>query len=477
MFTKNRILSFCLIFTFWNFAKAAVIGESVTFTSPNKLVEQCVKVAHIPGGEYSKKDEKKEKEYCAIDFYSKTTAICPKTVSTSPGTYIHEIKDGMTQAAYESSQCSVDHHNKLGKLKVSMNQQGTSGTFSTSSLLYYHFSRYFDTSVDVPVAVYRTMDKDEHYKRVSSKVGTQRNSQMQAGWETLRAAELDPTTYNPMDDLFTVDLKQIYGVILKAGGERYDAEINGARQRGWGKEQNVEFQETPAFYALRSESSLDRAIVEGEALARHNSKINHALDDEPIEPLQMIYWMKELSEIALLDFIFSQQDRVGNIDYHWYWYWIENGKVEKEKVDSKLPRIRMDEIKPPAEAAPFHPILLQRTIIGDNDAGGLVRYADFAKITQMLEGLRHFNADTYRLLVNLNKDFQAQGPLYKYLASHFGLRAAEIKQTVANTALATSILQRTCQASPPHKLQFDLQPKRFFRTGQVQPVAVDCVNP
>ena len=37
----------------------------------------------------------------------------------------------------------------------------------------------------------------------------------------------------------------------------------------------------------------------------------------------MMFWMTELSEICLLDYIFSQQDRPGNIDYRWVWYYLD----------------------------------------------------------------------------------------------------------------------------------------------------------
>lgn len=50
---------------------------------------------------------------------------------------------------------------------------------------------------------------------------------------------------------------------------------------------------------------------------------------------QMVFWMTELTEITLLDFIFNQQDRIGNIDYLAYWYWLENGQVHRVKAHDK----------------------------------------------------------------------------------------------------------------------------------------------
>ena len=89
---------------------------------------------------------------------------------------------------------------------------------------------------------------------------------------------------------------------------------------------------------------------------------------------------------------------------------------------------------------PADAILLRRTNLNDNDAGGRVQYANFAKSTQMLEKLRHLNAGTYRKLIALNSDLQGEGPIGQWLATSFGLSEREVAQVVTNTALATGIL-------------------------------------
>ena len=38
--------------------------------------------------------------------------------------------------------------------------------------------------------------------------------------------------------------------------------------------------------------------------------------------------MRELLEITLLDYMLGQQDRIGNIDYSWHWFWLQDGKLE-----------------------------------------------------------------------------------------------------------------------------------------------------
>jgi hypothetical protein len=454
-------------------ATDAVIGTETNFTSPNGLSERCVRIAPIPGGEYDDDDLEDEAAYCAIDLYAPDVALCPKTWSTSPGMMVYDISEGayagdrsafMRNACPEGKAAKDLAKDDLAKFKVTMNASGTSGTFAPSSLLYYHFSRYFDMDVKVPVAVWRSMDAAEHGAEVarpglslSGKTGRMNHE----GWRHLVDAEENPDSYSPTDDIFTADRSQIYGVLLSSPGHRYGSEVNGTRKSGWGKGQNFDFQETPAFLALRSALPLDEAIAEGLRKARQDRQINRDLGpDVPVQ--QVAYWMREVSEIVLLDYIFSQQDRIGNIDFTPYYYWVENGDLKHKKAKHH---------EPGDGDVPVDAVLLRRTNLNDNDAGGRVAYANFAKSTQMLEKLRHFDAGVYRKLMALDADLQSSGPIYGWLQSSLGLTDRQVGQVVGNTALAASILRDACQRGD---LIFDLEPKRFMVSGDVTPEQVSC---
>ncbi|MEW9922261.1 hypothetical protein AB2B41_21900 [Marimonas sp. MJW-29] len=456
-------------------ATDAVRGKATTFTSPKGVGERCVRIAAIPGGEYSKGDLEEEAIYCGIDLYAPDVALCPKTWSTSPGMMVYDISGGPyanDRSGFERNACkegkSADRlsDGDLAKFKVTMNAKGTSGTFSASPLLYYHFSRYFDMTVKVPVSVWRTMDVAMHASEVARPglaiSGHNRSARMNhAGWQHLVDAEVNPSSYRPTDDIFTADLTQIYGVLTSSPGHRYGSEINGTRRSGWGAGQNLDFQETPAFLALRHDAQLVEAIDAGLREGRKDGQINRDLGpDVPRE--QMAYWMREISEIVLLDFIFSQQDRVGNIDFTPYYYWIENGDLAHKKARHH---------EPGDSTVPAGAMLLRRTNLNDNDAGGRVAYANFAKSTQMLEKLRHFDGKVYARLISLDRDLQNTGPIYQWLASSLGLKESEVAQVVKNTRLATGILQDSCKAG---KLRFDLNPKQFFLLGDVTPDEMSC---
>jgi hypothetical protein len=313
------------------------------------------------------------------------------------------------------------------------------------------------------------MDRDAHLDRVTRRGVTlsahrKGGAMNHSGWLTMQEAEQSPSAYPATDELFTRDRKQIYGVLLHPHGDRYSAEFNGTRRSGWGEGQNRDFQDTAPFLALRAERPLLEAIDHGIHQASADATLRQAMR-HGISPEQMVFWMKELTEITLLDYIFSQQDRIGNIDYLNYWYWVEDGKVKRSPASSG---------NVPGELAGHHPIKLRRSQLNDNDAGGRVPYANFTKKTRMLEKIRHYSPDTYRRLMRLDQDFAAQGELYRYVRSTFGLSDAQFRQVVDNTRLAANILRGTCRVG---KLRFDLDPETFIATGKSMEHSLDCDKP
>lgn len=460
-------------------ATAGMVSGTVTsYTSLRGIDEQCVILERMPGGVYSNDDKSQEKAFCSIDFYAGSHALCPKVFSTSPGTLVYDISLGEFAGkpdAFESRQCASGSPIKRGALgepvsyKMTMNGADTSATFSIASLLYYHFSRFFDAQVYVPVSVYRSMDKAVHLERVTRRgleVSAHRKggAMNHGGWEILQKAANDPASYHPASELFTQDREQFYGVLLHPQGDRYNAEVNGTRVSGWGKGQNRDFQETAPFLALRSEKPLQQAIEEGIHEAAENTVLRQAMR-HGVADEQMVFWMQELTEFTLLDYIFSQQDRIGNIDYLNYWYWVDDGEIQRMPASGS---------KVPEEIANSHPVKLRRTQLNDNDAGGRIAYANFTKQTGMLEKIRHYNSDTYRRLMQLAADFEVRGELYNYVHNTFGLSNKQFDQLLNNTRLAARILRDTCHAG---KLRFDLEPDSYLVTGKADEYKIDCDKP
>ena len=434
-----------------------VAGEVTEFRLENGLVERCVKIADFPGAHYSKHDRKREEGYCALDFAQ--LALCPKLWSTSPGTIIYEIdldSFGGDYSQFERQHCAEGHHarqaarHKPGTFKISVNARDTSATYAPASWVYYHFSRYFRTNVYVPVAVYRTMDKASHNTRVTRPalaIVADRHGlgMLKAGWRFLDAVETGQETGSGAAAALTDDGRQVFGVLLDGKGDRYDAEFNGTRESGWGSGQNNDFQQTAPFLALRSSQPVAAAARSAIHDARKNPKMATALPvDTPIE--QIIFWMQDVLEITLLDYILGQQDRIGNIDYTWRWYWIEDGKLESDDADGT---------SVPAELEVFRPVRLKQSAINDNDAAVRLGYADFAAKTHMLEGLRHYNADLYQRLGRLAADLGGKGPAWRWMTESAGLSDREADAIAKRTVAAFSLLQADCQSGA---LKLDLDP-------------------
>jgi len=113
----------------------------------------------------------------------------------------------------------------------------------------------------------------------------------------------------------------------------------------------------------------------------------------------------------------------------------------------------------PAALAGKNAILIQKTSIGDNDAGGLINYANYTKSTGMLDGVAgvtnpivHLNKDTYQRLLKLAADFKVKGPNYQVLNSetrplgYNDVGDKRFNQLVNNTILAAQIFERNCRA-------------------------------
>jgi hypothetical protein len=479
---------------YWLFFTVAGSAAQFQGTGNSFGRERCFILNHFPDGSgalYRQGDTKKEKELCGVSFQDKGVGLCPKTWSTSPGTIVYDIsksKYNGNPEAFEAAFCprqralkdTVAGVDKLASFKQSVNgqfHQSTSATYAQSSALYYQFSRYLNALVDVPVAVMRTMDRDAHLHRVASKGPALAQGRMiAAGWNVVTFAEKSPAGYVPTNEFYYGDPQDglFYGVMLKNRGERYGAEFNGNRAGKGYPEQYASLQKTPGFIALASQANVVDASVLGVAQSRRDPVVAKALGATPSNE-QMMFWMQELSEILILDHIFSQQDRPGNIDYTWDWYYVnESGELKSARTDSKVNRSAINSIQPPDEVKQSgRRYLIQKTQLNDNDAGGR-RYANFTQKFGLLAKLRHLNPLTYRQLVHLAKDFEAKGPFYNYLHDTFYISDANVELMRQNAIQAAQILQGTCKAG---SLKFDLIPEAYLVKQQIEQAQVDCENP
>ncbi len=430
-----------------------VDGEVTEYPGPGGIVERCVQIADFPGAAYSHKDRETEANYCAIDL--EQAGLCPKLWSTSPGTVIFTMKAGVSPAEFEREHCDDGHHakdyasDKPAVLKVSVNGKATSATFAPASWVYYHLSRYFRTHAYVPPAVYRSLSLQSHHERVvepALRLVKGRHARMlSAGWAYMQALESGELGGTAARQALTDDGRQVFGVLIDNKGDRYGAEVNGTRESGWGSGQNEDFQQTAPFLALRDPAAIPQAAAAGIRAARRNPKMAKDLPaDTPVE--QVYSWMQAVMEIVLLDSVLGQQDRIGNIDYRWRWYWVEDGVLRDRAAHGQ---------EAPGELQGQTAWRLRQSAINDNDAGVRAGYANFAQRTGMLEELAHFDPALYRRLGELVADLQARGPAWRWMRESAGLSENEAGRITERATAAFEGLKAQCEAGSL-KLDFDL---------------------
>ena len=391
---------------------------------------------------------------CAVDFSSDHIAICPKTWSTSAAALVYDLSATVWEKRsrdFEASVCAEGTHARdkagaeLAVFKHSMNFRDTSGTYAPAVLLYDHLSRWLNTTVQVPAAVEYRFSSDWYRERVvqpglALAARHPSRKMLLAAWQHLDTALKTPVTER-QGEYFLQDGSTLWGAALLFTGRRYGAEINGTRESGWGSGQNYDFQHTAPFLALRHDGDLAQSVAFGVQQARSDPTMAQALP-AAIEPLQVKWWMIEILDTVVLDYLLGQQDRIGNIDYQWRWLWLDDGHLQT---------------MPAATSSPPYPgaVKLRTTWLNDNDAGVRSGYANYAKKTGMLDGLRHFNPALYKRLKLLAGDLAGRGPVYQSIAANYHLRTREVEAIVARMAELDRIITADCQAG---RYRFDLQP-------------------
>jgi hypothetical protein len=404
--------------------RATIHFAPATATAPDEI---CVLPKHLGMADYKSGDEKSEKELCSYTFYGagpresgapkEDVAICPKLSSTNPGTDVHELLPGKTREQTEAAICGQDDRETklLAKFK-----QSITCSYTPSILGYYHLSRLLGGAGDVKPAVVRTMDLGEHKKIVSEALtilaAKPDNSYPKISWLSFRNAEVNPSASRYKDALYTQDLLQIFGSLQEnARGEVKYSEIN---RRGADPNAASLFVRTPAYARVIDGRPL--AQIAGRTLA---------------EAAQPVVQMRDISEMLVMDYLMSQQDRFGNIHAVEYFYFPKPGggfdKVKKSKVDD-------GDVPMPAGAVP-----VKQMILKDNDCGGPAK-TNHVKNAGLIDQLRHMNPKTYANVQWLAANFAAGTEVPSFFVSEALFSQRDIDMLRSNLAALGPKLRDAC---------------------------------
>lgn len=396
-------------------------------TTPGAPDDICVLPKHLTGADYKSGDTKSEVELCSMSFVGvrpreadapfKEVAICPKLSSTNPGTDLQELAPGKSREETQTATCALD--DRPTKLLAKFKQSITC-SYTPSILGYYHLSRALGGVGDVKPAVVRTMDLAEHRKVVGTALtilaSKPDNTFPKISWLQYRSTEANPEGARAKDAVFTKDLMQIYGGLQEnARGESKYSEIN---RRAADPNASGLFVQTPQYKRVIDARPLSQ--IAGMTLA---------------DAAQPVTAMRDISEMLLIDFLMSQQDRFGNIHEIDYIMFPKAGggtdKVKKSKVDDK-------EIPMPAGG-----VVVKKMLLKDNDCGGPSK-TNVVRTAGLLDQIRHMNAGTYKNLRWLAANFAPGTEAPKFFVGEALFGQKDIDMLRGNLTTASQKLHDAC---------------------------------
>ena len=313
---------------------------------------------------FTKHDKNKLDELGSLDFYAssgpQSVGVVPKLHNTSAGIEIYTLPPTLSKETFEKTEgpyrsgitkkfSNKRSGEKIAKFKV--------GTIAQSGLACFCVSRLLGHVVEVPPATYRTMDIQE-FEKVGEQARTTGHPECTQAWADLRAMV---KAGNPK--IVLSGGKLVYGSLAQnPRGEESSPEdywtVNAIRGH--------------SFYKVLSSKSAVTSIL----------NLNDA------KCLQDLALAQDMTRGVVLDSIFRQVDRLGNISIEQLQHYVNSdGRV---KWDNKI----SDKDKADA-VSPFH--ALKRIVYKDND-DGMNWGKDSISVTPILSEVHHIDQTLYNRL-------------------------------------------------------------------------------
>jgi hypothetical protein len=324
---------------------------------------------------YRKDDFEEIQELCAMSLYETQSTdsvtavgICPKTHWSTPALEVHAIdKAGLDKTYFEKNRCARDRRvrgaKKVAKLKVPVY-----GKEPESSLMYFHLSRLLGADPYIVPVTYRTISRKELRRWT------------QLALQTLHGRELP--RLNPLEGWSVLYYRHKKGDGVVGGaffenarGEQYYDPFTYINKRA---EQRIsyvqQFRSRPYYKVVASK----RAVAD-------------QLTFDPGKPkefdrtLQALATAQDFTHMMILDHLFNQRDRSGNINSRVRYHYLDGDHLRwKKEPKSDDERAKM--------------VGLDRLLLKDNDDG--LRWDRFGLLnaTLIIDEIRHVDTITYARL-------------------------------------------------------------------------------
>jgi hypothetical protein len=313
---------------------------------------------------FTKHDKKKIDELGSLDFYAssgpQSVGVVPKLHNTSAGIEIYQLPPTLSKETFEKNEgpyrsgITKKYSNKRSGEKIA---KFKAGTMAQSGIACFYMSRLLGHLVEVPPATYRTMGLEE-FQRVGDQARTTGHPSCTQAWADLRGMA---KSANPK-------------VVLSGGKLVYGSLAQNPR----GEESSPEDYWTVG--AIRAHSFY--------RVLSSRAPVASILNLNDVKCLQDLALAEDMTRGVILDSIFRQVDRLGNISLTVLQHYVtKQGKV---KWDDKV----SDNDK--AEAvSPF--LALKRIMYKDNDDGMMWGMSSIS-VTPILNDTHHVDQTIYNRL-------------------------------------------------------------------------------
>ncbi len=331
----------------------------------------------------------------------------------------------------------------------------------------------------MPNTVIRTMDKDYHLERAVAgarkAARPNRDELIAQTWRGLKSTlNKDPRDKRRGRYLLSQDSHHSYGALAQ----------NPTGELFYGR---------PFYHGAGADTGVKRFASRSAAYKdlKRSSSINALAGSEiTSENFQRIQQMKDASEIIILDTLFAQRDRIGNLHFYDYFIFSKDGlkfstkkmksliKDElslspeyKEKADaistkysgnskSSKKAKRAAQLKLVSEyltATYGQNAHAKRIIMKDNDCG--FKGGNTWKSLRLVENIRHINQNTYTQILALQSFIETDPTAEHYLKTELTMFDEEVKTFKDNLNYIATSLKNNCDAG---KLKTDLNIKDHF---------------
>lgn len=341
---------------------------------------------------YTRRDKRKIDELGLLDFYAESgphaAAVLPKLHNTSAGLEIYEVPANVTKEVFQQTEGPF----RAGRTSLYLNRRSgrklakiKMGAMAECGIAYFHLSRLLGKLVEVPPATYRTLHIDE-FNRVARQAHKTGNPSCTYFWSGLRQSVAAGD-----DDYVLPGGQFVFGAIAE-------------NPRG-------EDSSPPSYWTLDRirQKSFYRVITS-------KAPVAETLDLADPASLQNLALAQDLVRGVVLDEIFRQADRLGNISLERLSHYVDHEGLVKWN----------DNIGPEVEAETLTRFVeLDRILYKDND-DGMLWYEKSTTVSPVLREARHMDPVLYSRLQWLSALMQDSAGGSDVLVERFFLDIARL---------------------------------------------------